>query len=55
MTKKKKIICPKCNKEHKERDKQYCQHCLFNIAYWLSTGRSYAPENAKCLPFTKGY
>lgn len=48
------IRCPKCDEVHKE-EKQFCQKCGFNIAYWLRTGKDYEVKKADCLPFTKGF
>lgn len=51
---KEEILCPKCDEVHNS-EKQFCQKCGYNIAYWLRTGKEYEVKKASCLPFTKGF
>ena len=44
--------CPKCS-HPKDKGKQFCQKCGFNIAYWIRTGVEYEPSTPH-LPFTRG-
>lgn len=50
---KKTIKCPKCGTKYEE-GKQFCQKCMFNMAYWIKNNKEYEVTKAQCLPFTKG-